>query len=229
MLTHRSFDREALRLGCWILAGDAPPALPAAGRMAAPGRCRLASAASSATRWCGRPPLCLGLRVLSTGSCSGSSCSQGRSGPSCLQAAGARAREKELTPIEDDDEPFVEEDDRSSVSLGFLFHAFMSAKARLGWLLTTAYRSLVASAPQGKAAAFERQEPNIGGRAAPPISRRRRKRISSTRAGSKTTRTKRTKHLLPARRARRLLPREAQIVRQVRVAVGIGSDCAKGF
>ena len=46
----------------------------------------------------------------------------------------------------------------------------MSAKARLGWLFTTAYKSLVSSGSQGRSAAFERQEPNIGGgRAAPSI------------------------------------------------------------
>ncbi|WP_376707813.1 DNA translocase FtsK [Bradyrhizobium semiaridum] len=85
---------------------------------------------------------------------------------------GAREQDDELTPIADNDEPFVEEDegDSSSVSLGWLFHALMSAKARLGWLITTAYKSLVSSASQGRAAAFERQEPNIGGgRAAPSI------------------------------------------------------------
>ncbi|RRB97679.1 cell division protein FtsK, partial [Escherichia coli] len=51
---------------------------------------------------------------------------------------GAKEQDDELTPISDDDEPFVEEDDndRSSVSLGWLFHAAMSAKARLGWLFT---------------------------------------------------------------------------------------------
>jgi S-DNA-T family DNA segregation ATPase FtsK/SpoIIIE len=38
----------------------------------------------------------------------------------------------------------------------------MSAKARLGWLLTTAYRSLVASAPAPRTGAFERQEPSLG-------------------------------------------------------------------
>ncbi|MFN5717895.1 MAG: DNA translocase FtsK, partial [Bradyrhizobium sp.] len=85
---------------------------------------------------------------------------------------GAKEQDDELTPISDDDEPFVEEDDndRSSVSLGWLFHAAMSAKARLGWLFTTAYKSLVSSGSQGRSAAFERQEPNIGGgRAAPSI------------------------------------------------------------
>ena len=82
---------------------------------------------------------------------------------------GSRARDEELTPIEDDDAPFVEEDDHSSVSLGWAFHAAMSTKARLGWLLSTAYRSLVASAPQPRTSAFERQEPSISGRSAPSL------------------------------------------------------------
>jgi S-DNA-T family DNA segregation ATPase FtsK/SpoIIIE len=46
----------------------------------------------------------------------------------------------------------------------------MSTKARLIWLLGTAYRSLVSSGPKAKAVAFSRQEPNLGGRAAPSIS-----------------------------------------------------------
>ena len=83
---------------------------------------------------------------------------------------GSRPRDdEELTPIEDDDTPFEEERDRSSVSLGWIYHALMSAKARLGWLMSTAYRSLVASAPQPRTASFERQEPSLGGRQAPSI------------------------------------------------------------
>ncbi len=82
---------------------------------------------------------------------------------------GSHEQEQELTPIEDDDAPFEEEDERGSVSLGLLFHAVMSAKARLGWLLSAAYRRLVASAPAKSTAAFERQEPNLGGRAAPSL------------------------------------------------------------
>src|SRR6201990_387183 len=45
----------------------------------------------------------------------------------------------------------------------------MSAKARLWRLLSLAYASLVASAPQPRASSFERQEPNLGGRAAPAL------------------------------------------------------------
>jgi S-DNA-T family DNA segregation ATPase FtsK/SpoIIIE len=82
---------------------------------------------------------------------------------------GSRREEAQLTSIEDDDALFVEEDDRGSVSLGWAFHAFMSAKARLGWLLAMAYRSLVASAPQPRTSSFERQEPSLGGRSAPSL------------------------------------------------------------
>jgi S-DNA-T family DNA segregation ATPase FtsK/SpoIIIE len=82
---------------------------------------------------------------------------------------GSRPQEQESTPIEDDDAPFEEEDDGGSVSLGWVFHAAMSAKARLGWLLSLAYGRLVASAPAPRASAFERQEPNLGGRAAPAL------------------------------------------------------------
>ncbi len=45
----------------------------------------------------------------------------------------------------------------------------MSTKARLGWLLSTAYRSLVSSGPQPRALSFERQEPSLGGRATPSL------------------------------------------------------------
>jgi S-DNA-T family DNA segregation ATPase FtsK/SpoIIIE len=82
---------------------------------------------------------------------------------------GSRPQEQESTPIEDDDAPFEEEDDGGSVSLGWVFHAAMSAKARLGWLLSLAYGRLVASSPAPRASAFERQEPNLGGRAAPAL------------------------------------------------------------
>src|SRR6266702_491223 len=170
MLTHRSFDREALRLGCWILCtiiaagfascwphGGAWPLPTGLGGVVGDALVRAPAVVFGPAGFIYR--LVLGLILFAA-----------------MLAAflfasgwGSRTRDEELTPIEDDDEPFVEEADRGSVSLGFLFHAFMSAKARLGWLFTTAYRSLVASAPQGKAAAFERQEPSLSGRAAPPI------------------------------------------------------------
>ncbi|MBR0935206.1 DNA translocase FtsK [Bradyrhizobium jicamae] len=173
MLTHRPFDREALRLGCWILC-----TVIAAG---------FASCWPHNTAW----PLPTGLGgVVGDALVRAPAVVLGPPGffyrfvlgiilfsamtVTFLFASGwgAKESEPELASISDEDEPFVEEtdDDRSSVSLGWLFHALMSAKARLGWLFATAYKSLVSSAPQGRAGAFERQEPNIGGgRAAPSI------------------------------------------------------------
>ena len=54
------------------------------------------------------------------------------------------------------------------VTLGWIFHAIMSAKARIGWFFSTAYRSLVSSGPAPRLS-FERQEPNIDGRRAPTL------------------------------------------------------------
>lgn len=169
MLTHRTFDREALRLTCWILC--------------------TVIAAGFASCWAhgGKWPLPTGL-----GGVVGDALVRAPAvvfGPpglvyrlvlgTILFAAmaatlimacgyGSRPQEEELTAIADDDAPFIEEDDRSSVSLGWAFHAAMSAKARLGRLLSLAYSSLVASAPPPRAASFERQEPNLG-RAAPAL------------------------------------------------------------
>ena len=58
MLTHRPFDREALRLGCWILctvvAAGFASCWPHNGAWPLP----TGLAAWSAMRWCGRPPSC---------------------------------------------------------------------------------------------------------------------------------------------------------------------------
>jgi S-DNA-T family DNA segregation ATPase FtsK/SpoIIIE len=170
MLTHRTFDREALRLGCWILCtvisagfascwphGGAWPLPTGLGGVVGDALVRAPAVVFGPPGFIYR--LVLGIILFVAMSAS------------FLFASGwgSRAREEELTPIEDDDTPFVEEDDRSSVSLGWVFHAVMSAKARLGWLLSTAYRSLVASTPQPRTSAFERQEPNLSGRSAPSL------------------------------------------------------------
>ncbi|MGY2810320.1 S-DNA-T family DNA segregation ATPase FtsK/SpoIIIE [Bradyrhizobium sp. USDA 4506] len=173
MLTHRPFDREALRLGCWILctviaAGFAScwphntawPLPTGLGGVVGDALLRAPAVVFGPPGFIYRVVLGLILFVAMAAS--------------FLFACGWGAKEQddELTPISDDDEPFVEEEDndRSSVSLGWLFHALMSAKARLGWLLTTAYKSLISSGAQSRSAAFERQEPNIGGgRSAPSI------------------------------------------------------------
>ncbi len=62
-----------------------------------------------------------------------------------------------------------EEDDKGSVSLGWAFHAVMSMRARIGWLLSRLYRMFVASTPDARIGSFERQEPHLGGRADPTL------------------------------------------------------------
>src|SRR5262245_19566653 len=123
MLTHRAFDREALRLGCWLLATV------------------LAAGFASCFKHGGSWPLPTGLGgVVGDALVRTPAVVFGPAGliyrlvlGTILFAAmsavflfaaglGSKPREdEELTPIEDDDEPFVEEEEkesRSSVSLG---------------------------------------------------------------------------------------------------------------
>ncbi len=173
MLTHRGFDREALRLGCWILctviAAGFASCWPRSGAWPLPTGLGgvVGDALVRAPAVAFGPPgfvyrLVFGIILFATLIAT------------FLIASGMGSRERddeELTPIGDDDAPCGEQEDEEggSVSLGWAFHAVMSTKARLGWLLSTAYRSLVSSGPQPRTLSFERQEPSLTGRAAPPL------------------------------------------------------------
>ncbi len=170
MLTHRTFDREALRLGCWILTtviaagfascwphGGAWPLPTGLGGVVGDALVRAPAVVFGPAGFVYR--LVLGIILFAA-----------MSGTFLFACGwGSRPQDEELTQIADDDAPFEEEGDRGSVSLGWVFHAVMSAKARLAWLMATMYRSLVASAPPPRAVSFERQEPNLGGRSAPSL------------------------------------------------------------
>jgi DNA segregation ATPase FtsK/SpoIIIE, S-DNA-T family len=197
MLTHRGFDREAVRIACWILCtvlaagfascwshGGTWPLPTGLGGVVGDALVRAPAVAFG-------PPGIVYRLVLGALFCLAMAAT-------FLIAAGigSRPQDEELTPIEDDDAPFIEEDDRGSVSLGWAFHAVMSAKARLWRLTTLAYGWLVASAPAPRASAFERQEPNLGGRVAPSLAPQAEEDFEDDAEedeGTATTRTPRTK------------------------------------
>ena len=206
MLTHRTFDREALRLGCWILctviAAGFASCWPHGGAWALPtglggvvgdALVRAPAVVFGPAGFTYR--LVLGI-ILFAAMCAAFLFASGW---------GSRPREEELTPIEDDDTPFEEEEDRSSVSLGWVYHALMSAKARLGWLMSAAYRSLVSSSPPPRRVSFERQEPSLSGRAAPALAPQDEEFEDEEK--KKKTKTRKRKLPPPALRARR--PRRA--------------------
>jgi S-DNA-T family DNA segregation ATPase FtsK/SpoIIIE len=170
MLTHRSFDREALRLACWILCtvmsagfascwphGGAWPLPTGLGGVVGDALVRAPAVVFGPPNfvYCFVLGIIFGAGMIATLLIAG--------------GMGSRPQPDESTSIEDDDTPFAEDDDGASVSLGWAFHAAMSARARLWRLLALAYRSLVASAPTTRGASFERQEPQLGGRAGPSL------------------------------------------------------------
>ncbi|MGJ4908797.1 DNA translocase FtsK [Bradyrhizobium sp. HKCCYLS2033] len=166
MMTHRPFDREALRFGAWILG-----AVIAAG---------FASCWPRSHAW----PLPTGLGgVVGDALVRAPAVVFGPPGViyrlvlgalllvamiGCLLVAGgmgAKEADPSLLAEEDDDTPLADpedDDDRKAIRLGWVFHAIMSAKAQVVWFLSTAYRALVSSGPQPRAAAAGRQEPSLG-------------------------------------------------------------------
>jgi S-DNA-T family DNA segregation ATPase FtsK/SpoIIIE len=168
MLTHRPFDREALRIGCWVLC-----MVTAAG---------FASCFPRNAVW----PLPTGLGgVIGDALVRAPAVAFGAPGAlyhiafgtvllavmlaTLAFAGGLGARPADETSLEDiADDLAPDDDDRRAVSLGLLFHALISLKARLWRLAKLTYGWLVASRESSRATPFERHEPNLGG-GAPPL------------------------------------------------------------
>jgi len=170
MLTHRAFDREALRLGCWILstvlAAGFASCWPRGGTWPLPTGLGgvVGDALVRAPAVVFGPPGFLYSLVLGT--------IFGAAAVATFLVAsgiGSRQAEEDLTPIEEDDDELLIEEDRGSISLGWAVHALMSTKARLSWLLSAAYRLLVGGAPAQRSFSFERQEPSLTHRSAPGL------------------------------------------------------------
>jgi S-DNA-T family DNA segregation ATPase FtsK/SpoIIIE len=171
MLTHRPFDRRWLRVACWIICtimaagfascwphGGSWPLPTGVGGVVGDALVRAPAVVFGPAGLTYRIALGLVYGSLMVAA--------------LLMTCGLGAKPAdEIAEIEDDDTPFDESSERGSVSLGFLVHALMSAKARLSRLMVRAYRLLVSSAPAKTAVAFERQEPTLGGarRASPPL------------------------------------------------------------
>jgi DNA segregation ATPase FtsK/SpoIIIE, S-DNA-T family len=177
MLTHRHFDREALRIALWILAAvlcagfascwPRTPAWPlptGLGGVTGDAIVRFASSLFGADNAITR--IGLGL-VLGTATLA-----------AFVFASGAGSREKSAIPeLDDEEEEFEDEEiaekpereSRGLISLGLISHAMLSARARIGRMVTAAYGLLVSSSPQPKAAGFERREPSLNGAPSPSL------------------------------------------------------------
>src|SRR6476659_2491117 len=129
MLTHRAFDREALRAGCWILStaisagcfscwprGGVWPLPSGLGGVVGDALVRAPAVVFGPPGFVYR--LVLGILLLTAGV-----------GTFLIASGiGSRPPEQQSPGIADDDSPLEEEDEGGSVSLGWAFHAAMSAK-----------------------------------------------------------------------------------------------------
>jgi S-DNA-T family DNA segregation ATPase FtsK/SpoIIIE len=169
MMTHRPFDREVLRLGCWLicaaLAAGVFSCMPRSATWPLPTGLGgvVGDALVRAPAVMFGPPGALYRLVL------------GALMAVVMTAAflfacgwGARADDAEEAY---EDEPETEDDDaedRRAISLGFLVHALLSLKARL-WLGLRALYGLLVASRDRPAAAQPRRAPRLAGRASPPI------------------------------------------------------------
>lgn len=163
LMTHRHFDREALRVACWILCaviaagfascwprGGTWPLPTGLGGVVGDALVRVPAMAFG-------PPgfiykLVLGTILLVAMIAT------------FVFASGAGSQEKivEERPSLDDDEEFEADDDRGSLTLGWIAHAAMSAKARAGRMFSSLFAMLLGRGDNGPARSFDRMEPNLG-------------------------------------------------------------------
>ncbi|MEW6766731.1 MAG: DNA translocase FtsK 4TM domain-containing protein [Pseudomonadota bacterium] len=172
LMTHRHFDREPLRIACWILsaviAAGFSSCWPRAGTWPLPTGLGgvVGDALVRVPAVVFGPPgaiyrLTLGLVLFAMMLAS------------FVFASGAGSKEKFAeTPAFDDGEDELEpdDDDQGSLTLGWIAHIAMSAKAGIGRMLSSSFSMLLGRGEAGPVRSFDRLEPNLGnGRRAPSL------------------------------------------------------------
>jgi S-DNA-T family DNA segregation ATPase FtsK/SpoIIIE len=172
MMTHHRFDREAVRIGCWILAivtasgfascfpqTQAWPLPTGLGGVVGDALLRVPAMVLGPLDVWAR--IVIGLLLASAMTAS------------FLVATSAGARETDAPDDADlagDAGDGADDDDdtgRQWISLGWLTHEMLSLKARAGRVLARTYRWLVASTDERPSGRFDRAEPTMGLRSAP--------------------------------------------------------------
>jgi S-DNA-T family DNA segregation ATPase FtsK/SpoIIIE len=167
LVTHRHFDREALRIACWILcaavAAGFASCFPRSGAWPLPTGLGgvVGDALVRVPAVVFGPPgaiyrVVLGLVLFAAMLAA------------FVFASGAGSREKVAErarpPMLDDDDLVAEdEDDRGSISLGWIVHTAMSAKVRIMRALSAAFAMLLGRGDSAPSRRFERMEPVLGG------------------------------------------------------------------
>ena len=166
MLTHRHFDREALRIACWILAAvlcaGFASCLPRSGTWPLPtglggvtgdALLRLPASLLGADGFFTR--LALGFIFGVT------------TALTFLVASGAGSREKPgveefENDLEEADDAPAERESRLVMSLGLISHAMLSMRSRIGRFFSVLYTWLVSGRTPPRVVRFDRQEPSLG-------------------------------------------------------------------
>ena len=85
--------------------------------------------------------------------------------------AGSQAKVVERSiPVDDDEDFDLDDDDQGSLTLGWIAHASMSTRARIGRMFSSLFSMLLGRGENGPVRSFDRLEPNLGqGRRAPTL------------------------------------------------------------
>ncbi|MBN9582045.1 MAG: DNA translocase FtsK 4TM domain-containing protein [Afipia sp.] len=166
LVTHRPFDRHALRVGCWILcaviAAGFASCWPRSGSWPLPTGLGgvVGDALVRFPALVFGPPGLIYRIVLGLILCAAMIATLAFA---CGAGAQAHAAEPRRAVLDEDDED-EDEDDSRSISLGFVVHALMSAKARV-MRMSSALLAVMLGRNEDKrrARAFDRMEPDLGG------------------------------------------------------------------